>query len=347
MNREEFYKLMDLPTELSRVDQVTEEDIARGYKLMRVTDSNGLSSLERLPLTKANLYGGTLSGPGSAVPYAHVVFGTQTRYLSVPMHRQRYMEMFYIYEGTCTATVNGSRMKLRAGDVVLTDAMSTCVIDSLRSGTRVLNCLFGISFFNSQFLERLESSGPLARLVAGMLRSQLARDRHLLFRIGDDEPLRQTFEYAYAEHLKPGLCAVEMLDSYMMLIFVQLARWYQNTKDEAYRVGGRICLSDVLLYVEAHYADCTLEATAEKFGFHPNYLSRALKRVTGLAFKDLVDQARLRQAIYLLQNSTLAINEIATECGWSNLGQFYKKFSTEFGCLPREYRAQHAALSHP
>lgn len=343
MNKEEFRRLLNPLSETEQYYRDHPEDASRGFRDMCVEQENGVYVLEMKRTNDSPRHGAIFTGRSGISPYANVVFGKQTRYSSVPLHRHNYLELFYIYEGSCSATINGSRVALRTGDVCIMDTQSIHAIDPVGEDDIVLNCLFDKTYFNAQFIGRLAASGPVAQFLAGALSCHTRHDQYLLFHTAGNELVRELFEDAFCEYLDPGVCTVDTLDSYMTLIFIQMARCYQAAKEQEYRADSRSYLTEVLRYIEEHYADCTLETTAAQFSFHPNYLSRAIKKTTGFSFKELVDQTRLRQAAFLLKNSSLAVNDIAAQCGWSNLSQFYRKFSGGYGCTPKEYRSRHSA----
>ena len=64
----------------------------------------------------------------------------------------------------------------------------------------------------------------------------------------------------------------------MSLIFIELARCYQGNQEHEYHKSNKNYLTEVLQYMDDHCIDCTLESTAAHFGFHPNYLSRMVRR---------------------------------------------------------------------
>lgn len=293
---------------------------------------DGVTDLTRIE------HGVILSGGNQLSPYQNIVFNKQTRYSQVPLHRHSYLEMFYIYAGHCTATINGRRVALDAGDVCIMDTQAIHAIDPTGEEDIVLNCLMDQKYFNAQFIGRLASSGMVAQFLADALNGNNKHDQYLLFHTAEAPIVHELFENAFCEYLDPGVCSEDMLDGYMTLIFIQLARCYQSAKEAEYRRESRRYITEVLRYIEQNYASCTLEETAARFSFHPNYLSRALKKATGFSFKELVDQNRLRQAAFLLRSSALSIAEVALRCGWSNLNQFYRKFEAGYGVTPRQYR---------
>jgi AraC-like DNA-binding protein/mannose-6-phosphate isomerase-like protein (cupin superfamily) len=289
-----------------------------------------------------NKHGNILSGSTQGGECGDLVFNKQTRYARVPLHRHAWLELFYVYAGHCQATINGKKVGMEMGDVCIMDTHAVHAIDPIGQEDVVLTCLMQPEYCHAQFLGRLAGGGTLAQFLSQALEHSNERDQYLLFHTADVPIMRELFENAFCEYLDPGVCGKDMLDSYMNLIFIQLARCYQTTKEKEYQKDSRRYITEVLRYIEQNFATCTLEETAEQFDFHPNYLSRALKKATGASFKDLVDQNRLQQAAFLLRNTVLPISEIAQECGWSNQTQFYKKFVDGYGETPRRYRAQDA-----
>jgi AraC-like DNA-binding protein len=70
---------------------------------------------------------------------------------------------------------------------------------------------------------------------------------------------------------------------------------------------------------------------------------RTLKRKLqqhGLSFQALLDEARRRDAILLLQNIALSIEEVATRVGYTDRANFTRAFRKWTGLPPSEYREQ-------
>ena len=84
--------------------------------------------------------------------------------------------------------------------------------------------------------------------------------------------------------------------------------------------------------------------TAEKFGYNPDYLSRAIQKATGYTFKKvsklfIVWKQQERNLLILINLFIL----LSQESGFSNLNYFYKKFNAYFGGFPADYRKQFQA----
>ena len=343
MNKNEFRTLL-LPlseTEIYYRDHPEEAGrYFEQYTGPRDTDGVRLLSVSQPDCQPDNntLHGSILAGRANGTPYKHIAFNKQTRFSKVPLHRHDYLELFYIYAGHCAAVINGNRIELQSGDVCIMDTGAVHSIDPAGAEDIILNCLIQQSYFNAQLIGRLASSGLVAQFLAEALSKNSKHDNYMLFHTGGEPLVKELFEDAFCEYLDPGVCSKDMLDSYMTLLFIQLARCYKANKEEEARASRHSYLTEVLHHIEENCASCSLEDTAAQFGYAPNALSRAVKKATGFSFKELVNITRLQQAAFLLKNTSQPISQIAESCGWSNQSQFYKKFMDGYGCTPKQYR---------
>ncbi|MBE6549714.1 MAG: helix-turn-helix domain-containing protein [Ruminococcaceae bacterium] len=96
--------------------------------------------------------------------------------------------------------------------------------------------------------------------------------------------------------------------------------------------------SDILIYISNHFKeDLSLSALAAAFGYNPSYLSRSFHKTFGISFNEYVKMLRLREAILLLNKNDFSITDCAFESGFGSTRSFYRAFSEEFGCSPKEY----------
>ena len=94
-----------------------------------------------------------------------------------------------------------------------------------------------------------------------------------------------------------------------------------------------------LQYIETSYRSGTLEEIATRLQMPPYTLSRLLTRHTGANFKQLLQQRKLQQAVYLLTNTRMSADAIIESVGYENSSYFYRKFKEKYGCSPAQYRA--------
>jgi AraC-like DNA-binding protein len=80
------------------------------------------------------------------------------------------------------------------------------------------------------------------------------------------------------------------------------------------------------------------DEAARLLGLSLPYLLRLFHREVGTKYGNYSRQMTLSRAYGLLTNYTRSIKEIATECGYVDLSNFYRDFKRQYGRTPREVR---------
>ena len=105
--------------------------------------------------------------------------------------------------------------------------------------------------------------------------------------------------------------------------------------------GGKQRIEDILLYIDAHYADeCSLHDAARQFGCSYTYLSRYFKKQTGVGFHTYLADYRVGKACYLLTNTDLPITIISEAVGFDSIRTFNRDFMRNMKVSPTNYRNQ-------
>ena len=95
-------------------------------------------------------------------------------------------------------------------------------------------------------------------------------------------------------------------------------------------------------YIRRHYGqDLTLSLLAEQVNLVPTSLCHVFKQVTGQRVSDYIIQTRISQAARLLRETTLEVQTIAYECGFSTQTNFNRHFKRLMSCTPTDYRLKH------
>jgi transcriptional regulator GlxA family with amidase domain len=82
----------------------------------------------------------------------------------------------------------------------------------------------------------------------------------------------------------------------------------------------------------------SLPQLAKAFHVSPRTLMRRIKAETGASPLNLLQQARVDQAKYLLQKSSLGIAQIVDQVGYSDVATFTRLFVRQVGLTPAQYR---------
>lgn len=95
-------------------------------------------------------------------------------------------------------------------------------------------------------------------------------------------------------------------------------------------------------YIENHYhLGITLSDVAQAVGYSPAYLTNQVSQQTGKSVNSWIVRRRITQACFLLKNTNLTIEEIATKVGYQNCCHFSRQFSQYQSLSPKMWRKQH------
>lgn len=102
-------------------------------------------------------------------------------------------------------------------------------------------------------------------------------------------------------------------------------------------------IREVKQYITDHYMEpIKLEEIARKVYLHPAYLSTVFKKSTGMNFTDYLTGYRIEKAKELLSTTNDRISDIAKKVGYIEPHSFSKRFTTQVGIKPTEYRRLHS-----
>ena len=137
------------------------------------------------------------------------------------------------------------------------------------------------------------------------------------------------------EYSRGMLFSRERCDSLLKDLLVQCARLNQTADGDAQsKLAER-----VISYVGAHLNETLTNVTlAEKFSYHPNYISRVMRELTGMSLHSYVLERRISKAIELLESTRMSVTEIAAQTGFGDVSHFSKLFRKKTGKCPSDFR---------
>jgi AraC-like DNA-binding protein len=125
-------------------------------------------------------------------------------------------------------------------------------------------------------------------------------------------------------------------------------------QNELIKMSEKICLAvqrnpknqesklqkDIFVYLDANYAshDFSLESVAEKFDVSVSYLSRFIKKESGMTFSKYVQEKRLDKIKKELRETDKPIKEIISSAGYYDVSNYTRKFKQIVGMTPGQYR---------
>ena len=96
---------------------------------------------------------------------------------------------------------------------------------------------------------------------------------------------------------------------------------------------------DCLNYIDFHYMEpLSLETLAVRFSVNKNYLSSRFHKERGMTVTDYINRIRVNRACDLLRKTSLSVQQVAEQCGFSDGNYFTRIFRKLEDVTPNEYR---------
>lgn len=86
--------------------------------------------------------------------------------------------------------------------------------------------------------------------------------------------------------------------------------------------------------------DLSLTQIADHFSVSSKYVTALVKKRFGMTYLKYVQERRISYAIDLLKNSSLPLEKIAEECGYTNMLTFRRNFKAIMACNPSDFRGE-------
>lgn len=95
--------------------------------------------------------------------------------------------------------------------------------------------------------------------------------------------------------------------------------------------------------IETEFTDSgfTLDSCAEKLGYNAKYISRIFRQGAGVTFSEYLRDARIRHAIFLIEQGVSVVKNVAILSGYSDPLYFSNVFHQSVGVPPSEYILRH------
>lgn len=261
-----------------------------------------------------------------------------TRFAHFPKHSHNYVELVYMCCGSTTHIIDGKKeIVLKEGDLLFLNQAATQEILPAGEDDIAVNFIILPEFFN-RALSMIERDNVLRSFLISTLSNRDSQITHLHFRAKEILPIQNLIENMLWTLIdkKSGINTVNQIT--MGLIFMNLSVFSDAMLPSQTDHYEQDLIVRILKYVETNYKDGTLAEISSEIKLPPYYVSRLLKKYTDHTFKELLQQQRLQQTVYLLKQTTLSIDGIMETVGYHNSSFFYRIFREKYGCSPKEYR---------
>ena len=260
------------------------------------------------------------------------------RFVAFPKHTHNFVEFVYMCKGKTEHIIDGSPITLQAGDLLFLNQHASQEILPAGEDDIAINFMILPQFFDTTFKMLKDEESPLYNFIVSCLTEQNMGGNYLYFHVADILPVQNLME---------NLILIMLSDNQhdrrtraqttMGLLFMHLISSADRiaVSENSYEENLMIRL---LNKIETEYQTITLDGFCEENKVDLFFMERLIKRRTQKTFRTLLQEKRLSQACFLLENTKLPITDIANLIGYNNNSFFHRLFRRVYGISPREYR---------
>lgn len=272
---------------------------------------------------------------------SHLYVSRHFRYSLPIMHNHDYIEIVYVYSGTCLHFLNDSFFEMKEGDLCILAPHSTHALSATHDDDVILNIMLSKKLLDDSFFSLLKHGQAIMDFMWEIFYGKQSSP-YILFHTGTDQQLSGLFLRMYQEWKQQDYLAGMYIELYIKQMFIQLIRKYEmlavlpNPVSHAQDAN----IISIIGYIAVNYATVTLTELADFFGYNESYLGKLIHNYSGKTFRQLVTEMQMKKARDLLLNSDETLTEISERVGCYDSSHFTKKFKTLYGVSPNLYRQQ-------
>lgn len=258
-------------------------------------------------------------------------------HISEPFHRQDFFFIDYAYrlDYNALSAKFDNLITVCEGDCYIGQPFSGYALkgDSEKGDIIMIGVHIKKEAFFREYLPALSMDPDMFRFFLDPQTNSFSNEFiHLSFK--KTSAVRSLLELMVIEYADKKEDTQLILKPLVLTLFMHIARRYRLEKPDSQPTS---ITEQIAQYISARPESVTLNEIAEKFAYHPNYISALLHKELGKTFSQLVLEKRMDRAAVLLKGTTLSVEEIAAMLGYSNTSNFYKAFKGYYKVSPREY----------
>lgn len=142
---------------------------------------------------------------------------------------------------------------------------------------------------------------------------------------------------AFYRTLKTNIPPKEEIDTLIYPLCEMLELAYIQSRENAH--PPKSFAERIVHYLEMNHAKkISSRDVCEHFSCSRSYMSREFNKYTGKTMKEYLTELRIKDALVLLESSSLSISEIAYSVGFNDSNYFSSIFKAHIGVSPQAYR---------
>ena len=247
-------------------------------------------------------------------------------------HWHSYFEITWVLEGKGNYFVNGQEYTMEKDDIIIFNNVEPHGWKLLGGNMKLLVMIFSPEFVAEK----------ISVFDAEYLKPFVERGSNFKNRV---EEIRISIREIHQEWNERKEGYPLMIKANVLRILTMLIRAYQDETKSGEMLkekkNAMKRLEQAFTYINDHYCEkITLEEVAASVYMSSNYFSSYFRRVANISFSDYVTRLRVNRAREMLRENGANVTEIAMECGFNNISNFYRLYKKHMGKTPGDEKSK-------
>ncbi len=256
-----------------------------------------------------------------------------------PIHTHDFLELVYIASGKGMQHVDGKEYAVARGDLLFINYNHTHAFTSVK-GMEYYNIYLKPAFISEKLINADNAFQMLALTAFEDFRESVA-DGHPLVRFAGTEIQEvENCIHAMCRENQQKLGGRDtVMKSYLTVLLTYMFRKMAVYEETAGKRQDKI--QELIRYIAENCTQkLSLEELSNQCFYNPSYFCRVFKEYSGVTVTEFIHDSRIRKSCELLEHTSMTVEEIALQTGYTNKTFFYKRFRSRMGISPAEYRKQ-------
>lgn len=230
------------------------------------------------------------------------------------LHFHRNLEIYGVVSGKVAVTIAGECRTLTDGQIA--------IIDGLENHSYEIDDKAEVFFFHigTRYLRNFRSLYPNKRLPFYLM--DVEYNKVLYDRIGE--------MFNVSQEDIPELKRI----GFTCELLSDIIEHYGVADKNGVAGSDNELITQIVQYVYEHYNEnITLETLSKIFFISPKALSKKIRKRLNVDLRVFVNDIRVQRAVQMIddpKNKGKTLNDIAMECGFNNMGTFYRSYDRNF-----------------
>jgi AraC family cel operon transcriptional repressor len=231
--------------------------------------------------------------------------------------------MFWIEHGEGYHIINGSKQTIEKGDLVMMRPDDAHTFLPKKQGLTVINIAFEtdmLDYFHNRYFPHTDL--------------YFWSEQPFPFRMKLSENVAKRISARAEEAINLSRSHLQ-LDSLLLFIFRQITA---NERIDNHLDIPLWLFSAIQQYNNPTYFRQGIDAFVKLCDRNESYINRTVRMFFGKTLTDMLNEFKMQYVTTQLSLTSMPVKEICTNCGFHNLGHFYKVFQKIYSQTPIEYR---------